>query len=75
MTSVSDQGTEDANVTPCGLCGGYGAYNDIRREPVPCMACGKESDGLVLIPVEMLHEPRISPSQRGGLRLVEGGGS
>lgn len=61
---------------PCGLCGGYGAMNEATGTPVECIACGKKSEGLVLI----YHEPGSGRTvaldtlkQRGGLRLIEGG--
>lgn len=54
----------------CGLCGGYGAYNPVTKRAVPCMACGRESDGMVLTAVEVVSDDR---PQVGGLRLIEGG--
>lgn len=50
----------------CGLCHGYGAANSTTHEPVACMACGKASEGMVLI---ALDPPADEPQQRG-LRLV-----
>lgn len=69
MVSVRD------GATICGLCGGYGAANEKTREPVPCMACGKKSEGMVLTALDPPraediggHEP-----QHLGLRLVYSG--
>lgn len=59
---------------PCGLCGGYGGFNPGKREAVPCMACGKASDGLVLVAVDDVVRPTIArEGQWRGLRLIEGG--
>lgn len=57
--------------TICGLCGGYGAANGKTREPVPCIACGKKSEGMVLV---ALDPPTDLPplSQHLGLYLVDG---
>lgn len=60
---------------PCGLCGGYGAWSPGKQEAVPCMSCGEESTGLVLVATEDVARP-LQPSvkpQIGGLRLIEGG--
>jgi hypothetical protein len=57
---------------PCGLCGGYGALNEVTREPVPCLACGKESTGMVLTAVDPFDQAEPG-EQRGGLRVVDGG--
>jgi hypothetical protein len=56
----------------CGLCGGYGAWNPVSKEAVPCMACGRKSEGMVLIACDVI-EVGDDPPQTGGLRLIEGG--
>lgn len=60
----------DAEV--CGLCGGYGAANGKTREPVPCIACGKRSEGLVLTALDPPDDDLLR-EQRFGLRLIDGG--
>lgn len=59
---------------PCSLCGGYGAINEVTRKPVPCMACGRESAGMVLVAVDVFDQAEPG-QQRGGLRVLEGGRS
>lgn len=56
----------------CGLCGGYGAINEFTNEPVPCMACGKKSDGMVLVVVSP-YERAEPGEQKAGLRVLKGG--
>lgn len=61
---------------PCGLCGGYGAYNRDMHEPRPCIACGQEASYAVLMPVDVLdpEQPAFAGGeQRHGLRLIDGG--
>lgn len=67
---------EKANREWCGLCGGYGAFNRARSEPVPCIACGRKAEYAVLMPLDVLmpNEPSFSAPQRHGLRLIEGRG-
>lgn len=61
--------------TICGLCGGYGAANEKTREPVPCLACGKKSEGIVLTALDSPSAEDIGGGdpQHLGLRLVYGG--
>lgn len=61
--------------TICGLCGGYGAANEKTHEPVPCLACGKRSEGMVLMALDPPRDELPPDGQHLGLRLVEGGGA
>lgn len=65
---------EKARANWCGLCGGYGAWNPVTHQAVPCMACGRESEGLVLSAVEIDEGQQLGPTvQRMGLRVIDGG--
>jgi hypothetical protein len=65
MASIRERGTI------CGLCGGYGAANGETHEPVPCIACGKKSEGQILIALDTPDD--LPPlSQHLGLYLVQG---
>lgn len=67
---------QEQSAPRCGLCGGYGAFNRAKREPVPCIACGQKAEYAVLVPLDVLmpDEPSFAAPQRHGLRLIEGGG-
>lgn len=57
----------------CGLCGGYGAANEKTHEPVPCIACGKHSEGMVLMALDPPRDELPPNSQHLGLHLIDGG--
>jgi N6-adenosine-specific RNA methylase IME4 len=58
-------------VKACAFCGGYGAANEETHEPVPCLACGKKSEGMVLMALNPSGDGLPSNSQHLGLHLVK----
>jgi hypothetical protein len=65
MVTIRERGTI------CGLCGGYGAANEKTHKPVPCLACGKRSEGMVLMALDPPRDELPPKSQHLGLYLVE----
>jgi len=59
-----------AGATICGLCGGYGAARWKTHEPVPCIACGKKSEGVILLALDLPGDVPPPEGQRLGLYLV-----